>query len=136
MTNEELEKKTDDELWEIVKRGENLQPHIPQSEANRAKRILDYRMSKKNYQSTSTYNYSGNFSFQGGNNIFGADGKIENTITVKQFLDEIGKIIEEKAPETVEKKNLLNSLKDFMVNDKTGEFVGSLAGSFFKSSTQ
>jgi len=130
-----LEQKTDDELWEIVKKGINMYPHVPQSESNRAKRILEYRKSKQMSQQT-TNNYSCTFSFHGGNSIIGSDGKIENTITIKQMLDALGKVIEENAPDTTEKKGLINSLKEFMMNDKTGEFLGSLAGSFFKSANK
>lgn len=130
---DDLENKTDEELWEIVKRGTNLLPHVPQSEANRAKRILEYRQSKNmNKQNV----YSGTFNFQGGNNIVGSDGKIENNLTVKQFLEEMGKVLEENAPNTQEKAGLLQALKGFLVNSESGEFLGSLIGSFFKSSTK
>ncbi len=127
---DDLEKKSDEELWEIVKRGDNL--HIDVSEASKAKRILDYRKSKQSDQTVN--NFNGTFSFQGGNNILGSDGKIENTITIGQFLESFAKEIEEKAPETPEKKGLLESIKKFTINQDTGEFLGSFFGSLFKSS--
>ena len=129
---DDLEKKSDKELWVIVKAGINLLPHVPQSEASRAKRILDYRKSRQSDQIVN--NYSGSFSFQGGNNILGSDGKIENSITIGQFLETFAQEIEKKAPDTPEKKGLLESIKKFTINQDTGEFLGSLFGSLFKSS--
>ena len=128
---DDLEKKSDEELWEIVKRGINL--HIDASEASKAKRILEYRKSKK--EDKSVNNFSGNFSFQGGSNILGSDGKIENSITIGQFLESFSKEIEEKAPDTPEKAGLLDSIKKFVISPDTGEFLGSFLGNLFKSST-
>ncbi len=49
---DELEKKSDEDLERIVLAGVNLLPHIPQSESNRAKRILEYRQRQKMNKST------------------------------------------------------------------------------------
>lgn len=135
MTDEELEKLSIEELKKIVIAGANL--HNPESQAARAKRILDYKLfdyklTQPNTPTSNTTYYNAPITVHAQNSIIGNDGKIALTVTVGELVNALAKGIDKNLPESQEKQGILETLKNILKSDTFNTVLGKSVGEFLR----
>ena len=138
MTDEELNKLSIEELKKIVITGTNLLPHVPQSEAKRAKRILDYKLAElalQNNSTNNTTNFYAPITVHAQNSIIGNDGKIAPSVTIGELVNALAEGIDKNLPESQEKQGTLATLKSILKSDTFTTMLGKSVGEFFKTIT-